>query len=429
MKVVHITTVIEGGAARAAIRLHNGLLGKDVSSHILHLQKQVSSKTITNCVRFTPNEPKKSSLLLRITKEVIKTIVPLIIKKREERQNDLLLKLKKKYDYDIFTFPETNYKLEKHPLVKEADIIHLHWVANFIDYSSFFKNVSKPIVWTFHDRNPFLGGVHLEIDYYRNPKSFQKIDNYFRHVKYNGVKQHSNISIICPSKSLASETKKRALFKNAPISVIPNSIENGFDNQFSKTECREELQLPPDVTILSFIGSSAFHKGLDLLLEAAVILNRQDVLFLIIGVQEKEVNLNKKLSNVKFLGQINNDKILSKIYKSSDATIITSREDNLPNVMLESWSCGIPVLSTPIGGMKDYIKPGITGLISKDLTSDSIAETILIFKKNKKDFTRSIIKKQYDDNFSMDRQTNSYSIIYKSLVPQLIILFQLVMSI
>jgi hypothetical protein len=43
---------------------------------------------------------------------------------------------------------------------KEADIINLHWVANFIDFQSFFRYNDKPIVWTLHDANPFTGGCH-----------------------------------------------------------------------------------------------------------------------------------------------------------------------------------------------------------------------------------------------------------------------------
>lgn len=38
-----------------------------------------------------------------------------------------------------FSFPTTTWDIMKHPIVKEADIIHLHWVAGFLDYNSFFK--------------------------------------------------------------------------------------------------------------------------------------------------------------------------------------------------------------------------------------------------------------------------------------------------
>jgi hypothetical protein len=57
-------------------------------------------------------------------------------------------------NYEVFSFPQTVYNITKHPLVQEADIIHLHWVANFLDYRSFFKQIQKPIVWTLHDLNP-----------------------------------------------------------------------------------------------------------------------------------------------------------------------------------------------------------------------------------------------------------------------------------
>ena len=64
----------------------------------------------------------------------------------------------------LFSIPYSEYtSLVDHPLVQEADIIHLHWIAGFVDYPTFFKKVDKPIVWTIHDENPGLGGSHYTI--------------------------------------------------------------------------------------------------------------------------------------------------------------------------------------------------------------------------------------------------------------------------
>ncbi|MDR2993391.1 MAG: hypothetical protein LBV11_06090, partial [Bacillus cereus] len=77
---------------------------------------------------------------------------------------------KKKLDklegkYEIASIPFSSYRLENHPLIKEADIIHLHWIAdNFLNYPTFFKNIKQPIVWTLHDINPFRGIFHFDGD-------------------------------------------------------------------------------------------------------------------------------------------------------------------------------------------------------------------------------------------------------------------------
>ena len=44
----------------------------------------------------------------------------------------------------------------------DANVYHLHWVAGFLDYSTFFGAFprDKPLVWTLHDMNQFTGGCH-----------------------------------------------------------------------------------------------------------------------------------------------------------------------------------------------------------------------------------------------------------------------------
>ena len=59
-----------------------------------------------------------------------------------------------------FTLPISEYKVHLHSLIDWADIIHLHWIQDFIDFPTFFANVHKPILWTCHDLNPMMGGFH-----------------------------------------------------------------------------------------------------------------------------------------------------------------------------------------------------------------------------------------------------------------------------
>ena len=60
------------------------------------------------------------------------------------------------------SLPTSIFDVSKSNLVKEADIIHLHWVGDFVDLPSLSKKVNKPIVWTLHDENLFCGIRHYE---------------------------------------------------------------------------------------------------------------------------------------------------------------------------------------------------------------------------------------------------------------------------
>src|SRR5690606_32821939 len=77
--------------------------------------------------------------------------------------------------YEGYSIPTTKYNLFSHPAVQRADIIHLHWVSRFLNYS-FFKDINKPVIWTLHDMNPFLGGFHYLNDANRFAESFKELE-------------------------------------------------------------------------------------------------------------------------------------------------------------------------------------------------------------------------------------------------------------
>lgn len=55
---------------------------------------------------------------------------------------------------------------------------------------------------------------------------------------------------------------------------------------------------------------------------------------------------------------------LSCVYSAADVFVLPSFLDNLPNVALESISCGVPVAAFASGGIPDMVRPGVTGLLA-----------------------------------------------------------------
>jgi len=67
----------------------------------------------------------------------------------------------------LFSLANTGESLTLNPYVREADVIHLHWInAGFLSLRSLKEllQMGKPIVWTFHDMWPFTGGCHYALD-------------------------------------------------------------------------------------------------------------------------------------------------------------------------------------------------------------------------------------------------------------------------
>jgi glycosyltransferase involved in cell wall biosynthesis len=79
---------------------------------------------------------------------------------------------------------------------------------------------------------------------------------------------------------------------------------------------------------------------------------------------------------IRFSGRLDRD-AMAQAYLDSDITINPSLVDNMPNSILESLACGIPVVSTNVGGVPFIVNDGQTALLVPPKSPDAMAEAIL----------------------------------------------------
>src|SRR5690606_24332082 len=102
-----------------------------------------------------------------------------------------------------------------------------------------------------------------------------------------------------------------------------------------------------------------FRKGFDLAIKALQkCANKDSIRIFIIGGGQFDFDL---ACEIIYFGKIEKYEELRLIYSASDFLLLPSREDNLPNTMLESLLCGTPVIAFGTGGMTDHIKEDETG--------------------------------------------------------------------
>lgn len=403
MKILHICTINTGGAAQAALRLHEGLLRKNISSSFLCLHRKPSN-----------------------TKEVYQhpSILPSSFFKRQLRKfgyfrtqaeiNQLLLNGKTR-EYEIFTFPRTDYYIASHPLVKEADIINLHWVANFLDWPSFFSNIDKPIVWTLHDMNPFQGGFHYHEDVIRNDAEFGDLEKRLWVIKKKSLEGIQNLTVVTPTRWLMEESSKSEILGRFPHNHIPNGLDTEVFKPFSKELARDVFGLPKDKNILLFVSDNTTNrrKGIDLLQDALKQAGNNNLLAVAIG--SKPASPQKK-DPIYYLGRIDDERLMALAYAASDAFVIPSREDNLPNVMLEALACGRPVIGFPIGGVKEVVRHGFNGLLAKDVSSEALKEVLAAFFDGKYTFDLEAIREDAVRQFELSQQAGKYIELYQQIL-------------
>ena len=213
LKVVHLSiSDINGGAAIAALRIHSAQLKSGIDSKLLVQSKFSDNSNVISLVQ-TPFDKIKRYIRVFLDKLTFKT---LSLSKRER-----------------FTFPNFGMNLSNNDLVKEADVINLHWInEGFLSLKSILllAALKKPLVFTLHDMWAFTGGCHYNhgCEKFVNncgncpALKFRKENDLSRkiyHMKSTAYKD-MNFSVSTCSNWLNSEAKKSSLFHNRKIRTI-----------------------------------------------------------------------------------------------------------------------------------------------------------------------------------------------------------------
>lgn len=399
MKVVHISTFDSGGAATAAYRLHRGLCKLGVDSNFICLEKRSSSRN--DIIQFIPG---KRGILFR----AVNKFLPL----SQTRKNaETLKKIRKTGKFEIYSFPITDHDLSQNEVIQTADIINLHWVANFINFKSFFSKIRKPIIWTLHDMNPFSGGFHYSNDEIANSVIYKNIDGKARFLKSESIKKSTIKKVVSPSSWLNNESKRSKVFGNTNHYQIKYGLDTNVFRLFDKKLARNIFNIPNEKIVFAFVSEQISNprKGYDILEKCIDELrSNEDIHFVAIGKSPKKLS-----PNVSYLGSIADERLLALAYCCADALILPSRQDNLPNVMLESLCCGLPVIGFPVGGIKEVIVSGENGYLCENVSDKSLLNAMRTFIGKPNNFDSTIISTKarglYDELIQAGRYLNLYT--------------------
>ncbi len=399
-KILHITNFQTGGAGIAAARLHYALLKQGYESKFLFLEVGKPSETFF-----------KYSNKIYLWKLFLRVLKKLGLPPNLEQKNDYSIR-KFKRKVEMFSFANTPYtRLHEHNLVKEADVIHLHWISNFVDFKSFFANIKKPLVWTLHDMNPFQGGFHYEDDKNKWGKALEKIENEQLNIKKNALQNVSSnqLTIVTPSKWMLQLSKQSQLLGKFPH----KHVWNGLDTTIFKFLPNKKQPLQNRKINVLFVAESLHNhrKGFDFVL---AILQNAELLAKCNFTAVGEVRTSARIPEISYIGVIKDEKKISELYNEADIFLLPSREDNLPNSMVESLCCGVPMVGFAVGGLNETIINGKNGYLSKEVTAEGLANTLLLCIKNIDMFNNQEIAAEAHSKFSNEVQVKSLLNIYKN---------------
>lgn len=297
-----------------------------------------------------------------------------------------------------FSFSPANFgkNLAQHPLVREADVLHLHWInQGFLSLHNIRQlgELGKPIVWTLHDMWAFTGGCHYsrgcehfknscgQCPFLKNPSAHDLSHRVWQR------KQHlfpKNIRFVTCSEWLAEVARSSGLLRHFPVTSIPNPIDTAAFKPMTAAEIRQYRQdkgISPQAQVLLFAAMkvSEARKGFRYLQEALQILKTQKPGFqleiLVLGQAEPEA-LATLPYPVHALGLVQEQAQLVQAYSAADVFVIPSLEDNLPNTVMESLACGTPVAGFATGGIPEMVGHLSEGFIAPQGDSPTLATGI-----------------------------------------------------
>ncbi|QDV69531.1 N,N'-diacetylbacillosaminyl-diphospho-undecaprenol alpha-1,3-N-acetylgalactosaminyltransferase [Rosistilla carotiformis] len=361
-KIVQVSTNQSGGAGIAALRLHRGLRMEGVHSRFLSGLGQPDSRWEVDVL---------SKRYPRFWERALGKV-------GVHRSQQILWEKEtcRLGCQDIFTTSiESDAKLIDHAWMQDADIINLHWVSGILSWKELFKRCRVPIVWTLHDMNAFMGIFHYEFDRQRGSHASQVKDADVIREKIQLMQSDIKPVIVTPSRWLKDQSVASELFWGLRHEVIANGLDTAIFKPYPQRFARTVFGLNPDKKLLLVVAERLAdqRKGFGLLLQALRLPELQRN-WEIVAVGDGEL----PLENLQYhrVGAINDERLMGLLYSAVDLVVIASREDNLPNVILESLCCGTPVVGTPAGGIPEPIVPARDGLVAKAVTGEALSAAI-----------------------------------------------------
>ena len=146
---------------------------------------------------------------------------------------------------------------------------------------------------------------------------------------------------------------------------------------------------PRDPRLMFAVGRLVEKKGFDVLLDACRILRDQGVDFqcVLAGDGEQRERLLEQTERlglgerVRLTGPLSREEVLrwmsrARVFAAPCITAADGNKDALPTVLLEALAAGLPIVSTPVGGVPEIVDPGVEGLLVPERDAQALAAAL-----------------------------------------------------
>lgn len=259
-------------------------------------------------------------------------------------------------------------------LPRSFDIIHGHdWLVAQASWT-LKHGTGAPLIGTIHaTEHGRQNGIHTPLQSYINANEW--------------LLTYESARAICCSQYMANEVAQVHATPREKLRVIPN----GIDPTRLQVPAEEKAGLAdfrrrwaaPEEKIVLFVGRMVREKGAQILIDAAprVLAGWRNTRFIIVGGGwtghlASQAAARGVAHRVNFAGFVS-EADLCRLYAVADVAVFPSLYEPFGIVALEAMAAGVPVITSDIGGFREVVKTGVTGLHTWANNADSLAWGIL----------------------------------------------------
>lgn len=348
---------------------------------------------------------------------------------------------------DFYVFIElTPESLKANIFNLSSDLSQLHRIEKFeniisdlegINYSHFFVNC-KSVEFVIHPHrrslsvSSFIRSVSLNLKFAKIKPDYI----HFEDVSLRAIgllpslvyyRKMAILNVHDPKPHSGEKEIKKEIIKKVFFFLITNYV---CFSEYSKLELKSFLDSKKKVHVLrllpyscyraytnrssgsadakvTFIGRISRYKGIDLFLDAIPLVldefPRQK--FCIAGrlVAGYNPEFNKySFDTLEIINEHLSNEVLVDIIDSSKVIVCPYLDATQSGVIMTAYALDCPVIVTPVGGLPEYVIPGVTGLITEKVDSRSLAHSIILFLKGRLSSNRDLSHSANYQHFSTE---------------------------
>ena len=297
-------------------------------------------------------------------------------------------------------FKSVDTNIQKNAI--KFDLVHSHftWTSGYVG-ARLKEKYDVPFIVTAH-------GYDIYKLPFKDPGWKKRIEYVLNSADHIITVSNSNLECI------------KKLDVNTPVTILPNGFNSNKFYPRDQNDCRNQLNLPQDKSIILTVGNLEEVKGQKYLIEAMqeVIKSREDVLCYIVGSGPLENKLKKQIlaagldKYVTLVGAKPHSEIPIWI-NACDLFVLPSLNEGNPTVLVECLSCGKPFIGTNVGGIPEIVNSVECGILCNPKDSNELANNIFMALNREWSFVEI---KKYANQFSWKQISSRIENLYYSIL-------------